>query len=84
MGKLDIAKGQILHKKGDSVKDIAIVLKGSFTLSDGTGVNLPAGNGTILGAFHPSGATYHYNFHATPLSCFHRLHYRGCYFFVAL
>jgi len=64
MGKLDITKGQILHKKGDAVKDIAIILKGSFTLNDGADVSLSAGNGTILGAFHPYGGTYHYNYQA--------------------
>ena len=64
MGKLDISKGQILHKKGDAIKDIAIILKGSFTLNDGADVSLSAGNGTILGAFHPYGGTYHYNYQA--------------------
>ena len=64
MGKLDIAKGQFLHRKGDTVSDIAIILKGSFTISDGADINLPVGNGTILGAFHPAGGTYRYNFQA--------------------
>ena len=58
MGKLDIAKGQLLHRQGDTVSDIAIILKGSFTISDGADINLPVGNGTILGAFHPAGGTY--------------------------
>ncbi|MCR5758021.1 MAG: hypothetical protein K6F95_08965 [Selenomonas sp.] len=64
MGKLDIAKGQILYKKGAPVNDVAIILKGSFTLTDETGVRLSAGNGSILGAFHPSGSNYRYNFQA--------------------
>ena len=64
MGKLDIAKGQFLHRKGDEVKDIAIILKGSFTLTDGEDVALTAGNGTIIGAFYPSGSKYHYDYRA--------------------
>ncbi|SHK33472.1 hypothetical protein SAMN05216582_102145 [Selenomonas ruminantium] len=64
MGKLDIAKGQFLHKKGDEVKDIAIILKGSFILTDGDAITLQANNGTIIGAFHPSGSHYHYNYQA--------------------
>jgi len=64
MGKLDVSKGQILYKKGTPVNDLAIILKGSFTLSDDAGVKLSAVNGSILGAFHPSGSTYRYNFQA--------------------
>ena len=64
MGKLDISKGQLLHKKGDTVNDIAIILKGSFTISDGEDIILTAGNGSILGAFHASGSQYHYDYRA--------------------
>ena len=64
MGKLEISKGQFLHRKGDTVKDIAIILKGSFTLCYGDEVQLTAGKGTILGAFHPSGGAYEYDYKA--------------------
>lgn len=62
MGKLDIAKGQFLHRKGDEVKDIAIILKGSFTLTAGDDITLTAGNGAIIGAFYPSGQKYCYDY----------------------
>lgn len=64
MGKIDIKKGQLLHRKGDEVKDIAIVLKGSFSLSDGTDIAFTAGNGAIIGAFYPCGSKYHYDYRA--------------------
>ncbi|SDP63088.1 cyclic nucleotide-binding domain-containing protein [Selenomonas ruminantium] len=64
MGKLDIAKGQFLHRKGDEVKDIAIVLKGSFTLTASDDITLTAGNGAIIGAFYSSGSAYHYDYRA--------------------
>ena len=65
MGKIDIAKGQFLHQKGDEVKDISIVLKGSFTLTAGDDITLTAGKGTIIGAFYPSGSAYYYDYRAT-------------------
>ena len=64
MGKLEISKGQFLHRKGDTVEDIAIILKGSFTLCYGDEVQLTAGNGAIIGAFHPSGGEYEYDYKA--------------------
>ncbi len=64
MGKLELSKGQFLHRKGDTVKDIAIILKGSFTLCYGDEVQLTAGNGAIIGAFHPSGGEYEYDYKA--------------------
>ena len=64
MGKIDVAKGQILYHKGDTVKDIAIVLKGSFTLTNENDITLTAGNGAILGAFYASGSQYHYDYRA--------------------
>ena len=65
MGKLDVTKGQFLHRKGDEVKDIALVLKGSFALSDAADISLTAGNGSIIGAFYKSGSHYQYDYQAT-------------------
>lgn len=62
MGKIDIAKGQTLHKKGDTVKDVAIILKGSFIIRDGDDITLKAGNGAILGAFQSGGEAYRYDY----------------------
>ncbi|MBR2143716.1 hypothetical protein [Anaerovibrio sp.] len=62
MGKIDIAKGQVLHKKGDTIKDVAIILKGSFIIKDGDTVTMKASNGTILGAFQSVGEACIYDY----------------------
>ena len=62
MGKIEISKGQVFHRKGDTVESIAIILKGSFTIRHSDDLSLTVGNGTILGAFHPSGSEYDYDY----------------------
>ncbi|MBE6100438.1 MAG: hypothetical protein E7197_10375 [Anaerovibrio sp.] len=62
MGKIDITKGQILHKKGDVVKDVAIILKGSFLIKNDEDITLKADNGSILGAFQKCGEAYKYDY----------------------
>ena len=62
MGKLEISKGQVLHHKGDTVETLSIILKGSFTIRHSNDISLTVGNGTILGAFHPSGSKYDYDY----------------------
>ncbi|BAL83869.1 hypothetical protein SELR_21610 [Selenomonas ruminantium subsp. lactilytica TAM6421] len=64
MGKIDIAKGQFFHRKGDEVKDIALILKGSFTLNGDADISFTAHNGAIIGAFYQSGDKYHYDYQA--------------------
>ena len=62
MGKREISKGQVLHRKGETVESIAIILKGSFTIRHSDDLALAVGNGTILGAFHESGSQYDYDY----------------------
>ncbi len=65
MGKIEISKGQVLHRKGDTVESVAIILKGSFTIRHSDDICLNVGNGTILGAFHASGSKYDYDYIAS-------------------
>ena len=62
MGKIEISKGQVFHHKGDTVETLSIILKGSFTIRHSDDISLTVGNGTILGAFHPSGSKYDYDY----------------------
>ncbi|MCR5176678.1 MAG: hypothetical protein K6C05_07470 [Anaerovibrio sp.] len=62
MGKIDVAKGHVLHKKGETVTDFAIILKGSFILKDEGDILLHADNGSILGAFDIYQGKYTYDY----------------------
>ncbi|WP_295155807.1 hypothetical protein [Selenomonas sp. AE3005] len=62
MGKIDITKGQVLHRKGETVTEAAIVLKGSCYVKVNDDTTLTAGNGAILGAFHAPGDKYKYDY----------------------
>ncbi len=62
MAKIDIAKGQVWHKRGEEVTEIAILLKGSFKLRSNDDITLSAENGSILGAFQYCGEVYHYDY----------------------
>ena len=61
MGKVNIAKGQVLHRKGESAETLELILKGSMLLKDNGEVVAKAGNGTVLGAFYKSGEIYRYD-----------------------
>ena len=65
MGKITVSKGQVLHRKDDSVSTLEILLRGSISISDGADITLQADQGTILGAFHPAGEPYHYDYTAS-------------------
>ena len=65
MGKVNIAKGQILHKKDDPVDTVEILLKGGVSITDRGDITLQADQGTILGAFHQAGEPYYYDYIAS-------------------
>ena len=65
MGKMDVVKGQILHRKGDRVEALELILKGSVSIRSGEDFALQADNGTILGSFYPAGAVYDYDYVAS-------------------
>ena len=64
MGKFDVAKGHVLHRQGDAIENLELLLKGSVSLRAGENVALEAESGTILGAFAPAGGTYAYDYTA--------------------
>jgi len=64
MGKIDVTKGQVLHRQGEAVESLELLLKGSVSLKSGEDYALQAENGTILGAFMHAGATYDYDYTA--------------------
>ena len=65
MGKIDVAQGEVLHRQGDSVESVELLLKGSFSLQAGEDYALQADSGAILGAFTPTGETYRYTYTAS-------------------
>ena len=65
MGKIDVAQGEVLHRQGDSVESVELLLNGSFSLQAGEDYALQADSGAILGAFTPAGETYRYTYTAS-------------------
>ena len=65
MGKFEVKKGQVLHKQGEPVECLDLLLKGSVSVHSGADVALQAGTGAILGAFVPAGGTYSYTYTAS-------------------
>ena len=64
MGKYDVTKGQVLHRKGEAIEHLDLLLKGSVSIQSGDEVALQADHGTILGAFLPAGEPYPYTYTA--------------------
>ena len=77
MGLVNLKPNEIIHKKGDKVETVEIVVKGKviIELEDGS---IPAEVGTILGCCEQPGEEYYYNYKACeesavfsyPYSCF--------------
>ena len=65
MEKAQVRKGQILHKKGDEVHKLEIVLSGALTITDGSDVNVRLGSGSIAGAIYLPGDTYSFDYVAS-------------------
>ena len=62
MEKEVIRKGQVLHKKGDEVKTIEILLSGALSMTDGGDVNVRLNSGSIAGAVYLPGDTYTFDY----------------------
>ena len=60
MGKYDVTKGQVLHRKGEAIEHLDLLLKGSVSIQSDDEVAVQADHGTILGAFLPAGEPYPY------------------------
>lgn len=62
MEKLKIGKGQVLHKKGEEVRKLEIVLSGALSMTDGNDVEVPLGSGSVAGAIYLPGDTYAFDY----------------------
>ncbi|TYZ30716.1 hypothetical protein FZ041_01170 [Selenomonas caprae] len=62
MEKIKLSKGQVLHKKGDSVSTLEILLAGALTLTDGDDVEVSLGSGSIVGPAYVPAETYRFDY----------------------
>lgn len=58
MAKISISKGQFLHRQGDAVNTLDLLLNGSVSAHYGDSFTVPAKSGVILGAFNKPGSQY--------------------------
>ena len=61
MEKIKIGKGEVLHKKGDVVKSLEIILAGALQLTDGNGVEVRLDSGSLVGAVYQTGEIYSFD-----------------------
>lgn len=62
MEKAAIRKGQVLHKKGEEVKKLELVLSGALSMTDGGDVEVRLGSGSIAGAVYEPGDVYAFDY----------------------
>ncbi|MBR2215530.1 MAG: cyclic nucleotide-binding domain-containing protein [Selenomonadaceae bacterium] len=62
MAKIEIAKGEWLHRRGDTVESVDVILKGKIALKKGEDTIVCGDSGALLGAFHPFGGQYRYDY----------------------
>ncbi|MCR5652243.1 MAG: hypothetical protein K6F88_00415 [Ruminococcus sp.] len=62
MEKIKIEKGHVLHKKGDEVKNLEIVLSGALVMTDGDSVDVRLSGGGIAGAIYLPGDIYSFDY----------------------
>lgn len=62
MEKVKLSKGQVLHKKGDAVQTLEIVLSGGLLLTDGNGVEVKLESGALAGAVYLPGDVYSFDY----------------------
>lgn len=62
MEKIKVGKGEVLHKKGDEVKNIEVVLSGALTMTNGDAVDVRLGGGGIAGVIYNPGDLYVFDY----------------------
>ncbi len=62
MEKITIGKGQVLHKKGDDVRTLEIVLSGALMLTDGDEIEVRLNGGAMAGAIYAPGEKYAFDY----------------------
>lgn len=62
MKKINIANGEVLHKKGEEVKTLEIVLSGGLLMTDGNDIEVRLECGAIAGAIYQPGEKYAFDY----------------------
>ncbi|MBR5163361.1 MAG: Crp/Fnr family transcriptional regulator, partial [Schwartzia sp.] len=62
MEKLTVRKGQVLHKKGDEVKKLEIILSGALSMTDGNDIDIRLNSGSIAGAVYLPNDVYAFDY----------------------
>ncbi len=75
MEKTKVRKGQVLHKKGEEVRKLEIILSGALTMTDGGDVDVRLGSGSVAGAIYLPGDTYAFDYVASEDSSLASLDY---------
>lgn len=65
MEKVTVGKGQVLHRKGEEVRALEIVLSGALVMTDGDEVEVRLGSGTVAGAVYLPGEKYTFDYVAS-------------------
>lgn len=64
MDKITVQKGQVLHRKGEPVQSLELLLAGAIQMEDGEDLDIRLSGGTILGASYAPGDTYAFDYTA--------------------
>ena len=62
MGKVEIAKGEMLHRRYDRVNTVEFILKGGILVKGTDDIVIPAAQGTLLGACYQPGEQYYHDY----------------------
>ena len=75
MEKIKVTKGQVLHKRGDEVRLLEIVLSGGLLMTDGHDVEVRLGSGAVAGAIYSPGDEYDFDY--SKGFCLYDKYYKG-------
>ena len=77
MEKTAIKKGQVLHRKGEKVQTVEVVLSGALVMTDGDEVEVRLGSGTVAGAIYLPGEIYSFDYVAVEDSSLVTMEYQA-------
>lgn len=64
MDKITIKKGQVLHRSGDTVRTLEILLAGTLVMEDRDDIEIPLSSGSIIGTSYQPEETYTFDYTA--------------------
>ena len=62
MERIKVTKGQVLHKRGEEVRSLEIVLSGGLLMTDGHNVEVRLGSGAVAGALYSPDEAYDFDY----------------------